>query len=300
MRIVGRPIPHESAREHVTGRALYTDDVAGRFPGLLHAWPVHSPHAHARVLEIRPEAALRTPGVVAVLTAKDVPGVNDTGVARRDEPLFPERARRLRQEAQPGFAFAIKAWQLVTHPATSPTYRRLRRPLPPEEAAEAGLFRPSETVRRAWERTRELAEALAAVAIVFQCPPSFGPDAENVANLRRFFQGLERGDWLLAWEPRGRWPPELVASLCRELGLVHVVNPFQARTAFGACAYFRLHGRGGYRYRYSDDELRELLAICRRELALGRRPVYVLFNNTNMGEDAARFLALLEGEGLSP
>jgi xanthine dehydrogenase large subunit len=90
MRIVGRPIPHESAREHVTGRALYTDDLAGRFPGLLHAWPVHSPHSHARVLEIRPEAALCTPGVVAVLTAEDVPGVNDTGVARRDEPLFPE------------------------------------------------------------------------------------------------------------------------------------------------------------------------------------------------------------------
>ncbi len=216
------------------------------------------------------------------------------------DPPTPERARRLRQEAPPGFAFALKAWQVVTHPATSPTYRRLRRTLPPEEAAEAGLFRPSETVRRAWERTRELAEALAAFAIVFQCPPSFGPDAENVANLRRFFQGLERGDWLLAWEPRGRWPPELVASLCRELGLVHVVDPFQARPTFGACAYFRLHGRGGYRYRYSDDELRELLAICRRELALGRRPVYVLFNNTNMGEDAARFLALLEGEGLAP
>ena len=40
MTSVGRPLPHESARGHVTGEALYTDDLAGRFPGLLHAWPV--------------------------------------------------------------------------------------------------------------------------------------------------------------------------------------------------------------------------------------------------------------------
>ena len=37
---IGRAVPHESARGHVTGEALYTDDLAPRFPGLLHAWPV--------------------------------------------------------------------------------------------------------------------------------------------------------------------------------------------------------------------------------------------------------------------
>ncbi len=210
-----------------------------------------------------------------------------------------ERAQRLRREAPAGFAFSLKAWQVVTHPATSPTYRRLRRALAAEEAAQAGLFRPTETVWRAWERTRELAEALDAFAIVFQCPPSFGPEEANVENLRRFFRAVQRGRWLLAWEPRGRWPPELVTSLCRELDLVHVVDPFHARPVYGACAYFRLHGRGGYRYRYSDEELARLLAICREELEQGRRPVYVLFNNTQMGEDAARFRALARAEGLA-
>ena len=34
---VGKPLPHESARGHVTGGALYTDDLLGRFPKLLHA-----------------------------------------------------------------------------------------------------------------------------------------------------------------------------------------------------------------------------------------------------------------------
>lgn len=88
MQLVGRPIPHESAREHVTGRAAYTDDLTGRFSELLHAWPVQSPYAHARVVAIRADKAA-VPGVVTVLTAEDVPGENDVGTVRRDEPLFP-------------------------------------------------------------------------------------------------------------------------------------------------------------------------------------------------------------------
>ena len=40
---VGDAVPHESARGHVTGDALYTDDLLGRFPDLLHAWPVLAP-----------------------------------------------------------------------------------------------------------------------------------------------------------------------------------------------------------------------------------------------------------------
>ncbi|MGO1948868.1 MAG: molybdopterin cofactor-binding domain-containing protein, partial [Mycobacteriaceae bacterium] len=70
---------HESAVGHVTGAALYTDDLQGRLSGVLQAWPVMSPHAHARVLSRE---------VDAVLTAADVPGVNDAGV-RHDQPLFP-------------------------------------------------------------------------------------------------------------------------------------------------------------------------------------------------------------------
>jgi xanthine dehydrogenase large subunit len=90
MRSVGRPVPHESAREHVTGAALYTDDLLGRFPGALHAWPVVAPHAHALVRRLDPSPALDTPGVVSVLTGDAVPGEGDTGPNRHDEPLFPD------------------------------------------------------------------------------------------------------------------------------------------------------------------------------------------------------------------
>ena len=85
---VGVPIPHESAALHVTGTALYTDDISYRTKDLLHAFPVQTTHAHARVIAINSAPALAVPGVVRVLTADDVPGINDAGV-KHDEPLFP-------------------------------------------------------------------------------------------------------------------------------------------------------------------------------------------------------------------
>ncbi|SDS18806.1 xanthine dehydrogenase molybdopterin binding subunit [Jiangella sp. DSM 45060] len=86
--VVGTPLPHESAALHVTGRALYTDDLVGRTSNVLHAHPVQAPHAHATVTGLDVAAAYDVPGVVRVLTAADVPGVNDAGV-KHDEPLFP-------------------------------------------------------------------------------------------------------------------------------------------------------------------------------------------------------------------
>jgi len=89
MRIVGQHLPHESARGHVTGEALYTDDLVNRFPHLLHAWPVVAPHAHALVARCDVSRALEEAGVTTVLTNDDVPGEGDSGANRRDEPLFP-------------------------------------------------------------------------------------------------------------------------------------------------------------------------------------------------------------------
>ncbi len=82
-------MPHESARGHVTGEALYTDDLVGQFPGILHAWPVMAPIAHARLSALDVGAALNEPGVFMTLTGEDVPGEGNAGANRRDEPLFP-------------------------------------------------------------------------------------------------------------------------------------------------------------------------------------------------------------------
>jgi xanthine dehydrogenase large subunit len=90
MTFATRQLTHESARGHVTGEALYTDDLAGRFQHLLHAWPVLAPHAHARVTGLDVLPALEEPGVVTVLTDDDVQGEGDCGANRHDEPLFPD------------------------------------------------------------------------------------------------------------------------------------------------------------------------------------------------------------------
>lgn len=87
--VVGLALPHESAALHVTGHALYTDDLVHRTLGVLHAHPVCSPHPHARVTRLDTAPAMAVAGVVRVLTADDVPGTNDSGV-KHDEPLFPE------------------------------------------------------------------------------------------------------------------------------------------------------------------------------------------------------------------
>ena len=86
--VVGVSMQHEAADLHVTGLALYTDDLVNRHVGVLHAYPVQATHTHAHVTSLRTEPALGVPGVVRVLTAADVPGVNDAGV-KHDEPLFP-------------------------------------------------------------------------------------------------------------------------------------------------------------------------------------------------------------------
>ncbi len=55
---------------------------------MLEVWPVTSKEARARITRLDVSAALSVPGVVRVLTAADVPGMNDTGAIRHDEPLF--------------------------------------------------------------------------------------------------------------------------------------------------------------------------------------------------------------------
>ncbi len=89
MKHVGAALSHESARAHVTGEAKYVDDLWPSLASVVHLWPVSVPHARATVLFVDVSLALAESGVLAVLTADDVPGENDVGAARRDEPLFP-------------------------------------------------------------------------------------------------------------------------------------------------------------------------------------------------------------------
>src|SRR5262249_50044423 len=78
-------VGHDSAVAHVTGAARYLDDVPV-VPGTLEAALVLSPHAHARIRRVDLSAA--APGVVAAITAADIPGKNDIAPIRSDEPAL--------------------------------------------------------------------------------------------------------------------------------------------------------------------------------------------------------------------
>ncbi len=200
-------------------------------------------------------------------------------------------ARRWRAEAPPEFRFCMKAWQLITHTPASPTYRRLKAPVSPTERDLYGSFRSSEQVWLAWQRTKEIAEILRAEIIVFQCPKSFLPTRENIRNLTAFFQHIDRGHCALAWEPRGDdWSAGLIRDLCAENKLVHCVDPFQSTPVYGDFLYWRLHGRSGYRYRYTDEDL-TMLDVKLQVHAQVPGPNYCLFNNIYSKQDAMRFCA---------
>ena len=210
-------------------------------------------------------------------------------------PPGPETVRRWRKEAPEDFAFSLKAWQLITHPPSSPTYRRLKRPLDDAEKALCGGFRLNDLTWRAWDATAHLADLLRAVAVVCQTPASFRPTAENLERMRRFFTAVPRGDWKIVFEPRGGdWTVTILAPLLDELGLVHGVDPFLASPLSRDWHYFRLHGRPAYHYHYRYSEVD--LAALKRKLP-GEGTVMVMFNNGAMARDARRFKALLSAPG---
>ena len=86
---ISLPIAHDSAARHVSGEAVYIDDVP-ELVGTLHLHIAMSERAHARLVSLDVSAVNKAPGVACVLTAKDIPGKNDVGPVLHDDPVFAE------------------------------------------------------------------------------------------------------------------------------------------------------------------------------------------------------------------
>jgi len=86
-RVIGVGIEHDSARLHVAGEARYTDDIAEP-RGTLYAAVGKSPIPHGRIVALDLDAVRAAPGVVDVITAADIPGVNDVGPIQHDDPIL--------------------------------------------------------------------------------------------------------------------------------------------------------------------------------------------------------------------
>lgn len=106
--VSGKALPHESAVLHVTGRAAYTDDLPEP-AGILHMALGQSSVAHAQVTELELAAVRGAPAVVTVLTAEDIPGTNNYGGIRPDDPILAPGV--VEYVGQPLFAvIAHSAW----------------------------------------------------------------------------------------------------------------------------------------------------------------------------------------------
>ena len=215
-------------------------------------------------------------------------------------------AERWRREAPEDFEFTVKCWQAVTHPPTSPTWRKAGIKVEKEKYGRYGMLKPTEENFEAWNKTMEICRALNARICLIQCPPRFRYTEENVENMKAFLNSIKRDRMLIAWEPRGDWPQhrEEAAELCRELNLVYVTDILRHEPIItGNLVYTRLHGLNpreyDYRYKYTDEDLQRLIDGLRRLEDAGVEEVYVLFNNTEMGEDAQRFLGFVRDAGWS-
>ncbi len=136
---VGKPVSHESARGHVTGEALFTDDLCNRFPNLLHAWPIMVPHAHARIVAVDFSAVVSSPGVCTVLTANDALGEANSGPNRHDEPLFPIEVFHYNQPIAWVLAASLEAARLAATKAVI-EYEKLPAILSIEDAIDAQSY----------------------------------------------------------------------------------------------------------------------------------------------------------------
>jgi uncharacterized protein YecE (DUF72 family) len=205
-------------------------------------------------------------------------------------PPEEKTVEKWRDTAPLDFEFTLKAWQLITHPHSSPTYRRLKLVIPEAKKKNYGFFKPTEEVFQAWEKTENIAQILKAKIIVFQCSASFQPTSKNKRNLEKFFNTIKRKDYVFVWEPRGKWERKEISAICKKPDLLPCVEPFNNEPFPGKIGYFRLHGKTGYRYKYTDTDLRELKAKAK-----GFDLVYFMFNNVYMFEDALNYKRMIVG-----
>lgn len=158
MGVIGKDIPHDSARGHVTGQSIFIDDMPFARNELLVDF-LGSPVAHGVIESLDIDAARNIPGVVALFTAKDIPGHNTFGPVVKDEQLLVE------EEAvflgQPVVLIAATSQQAIY--AAKKAIKLSMRALPPlfsiDDAIAAGSFIGGERVIARGDASAALASA---------------------------------------------------------------------------------------------------------------------------------------------
>ncbi len=188
-----------------------------------------------------------------------------------------EKWKRLAREVNEDFKFTVKASKTITH---------------------KDRFSSEKSVNE-FGGVKEIARALESEVILLQSPPSFSIDPENRENLKNFFTEIDREDFLLAWEPRGKWleNPEIIKEVCGRHELIHCTDPFRLTPAIEtSISYLRLHGKPPgkemYKYTYKTEDLERLKELIGE---ITSNHGYLLWNNYSMYRDLKKFESMLNG-----
>ncbi|MEM4661835.1 MAG: DUF72 domain-containing protein [Desulfurococcaceae archaeon] len=207
-----------------------------------------------------------------------------------------EWAQEIRREAPESFEFTVKAWQVITHPYTSPTWRKMKK-RPAGSLENYGYLKPTRENIEAFEKTLEIAKALKAKIVVLQTPSSMPATEQTIKQVKEFFENAAScagGNVVIGWEVRGTLLklPELKVVF-EKFDVLHVTDIFKSKPLYRhnmGVLYTRLHGIGpgevNYSYNYTDEDL---VKLCSMLLEEEFKTGYVMFNNVKMLDNAIRF-----------
>ena len=174
-RAIGQPTPRAGAAARVTGLPIFAADLS--FPDMVHGKFVLSEHPHAEVLAVDSSAALAFPGVLAVLTAADVPGRNAFGLLVPHQPVLAgDRVRHLGDPVAVVLAETERQAEAAAA-AVKATYRPLPAVFTPEAALadgaprlheEGGAGQPPNIMHRVEVRKGDVAEAFRRADVIVE------------------------------------------------------------------------------------------------------------------------------------
>jgi uncharacterized protein YecE (DUF72 family) len=203
--------------------------------------------------------------------------------------------QKWRKIAKEDFIFNFKAFQGITHPYTSRTWKRSNIDIS-KFKEKVGYLKPTKEVFEFWRKMVGYAEILKTKVIVIQLPESFKSNNENWENAEKFFRNIERKDFEVGVELRG-WNEDDIKKFCNKFDVIDVCDlSLRLPTIKREISYFRLHGsykngKINYYHQYSDEEMREMIEKIKK---LKSKEIFVYFNNVFMLNDSKRFLHLLQ------
>jgi uncharacterized protein YecE (DUF72 family) len=168
----------------------------------------------------------------------------------------------------------MKAFQGITHPINSPTWKRASKQRPKNNVENYGYLKPTRENFDCWDNILKICKTMNASVCVIQLPPSFDCNDKNLENALTFFYNINKDDLVIGIEFRHiSWFADSnnskVIMLLDKANLIHIVDPFAFMLLkHDELIYFRMHGihnvsKNGqilynYNYEYSNEELERL------------------------------------------